>query len=71
MSSVGMVMMVAVIAGGITMVVSAIGLIVDHKRSQEKNRERRRQQVSSVNSRTILTYKAHLREDAEKYRKRA
>ena len=71
MSDLSIIMMVALIAGGITVVVSTIGLIVDHKRNQAKNRERRRQQVSAVNSRTILTYKENLKNDAEHYRRRA
>ena len=71
MNNLGIIMMVALIAGSITVVVSTIGLIVDHKRNKAKNREKRRQQISAVNSRTILTYKENLRADAEHYRRRA
>ncbi len=71
MNDLGIIMMVALIAGSITVVVSTIGLIVDHKRNKAKNREKRRQQISAVNSRTILTYKENLRVDAEHYRRRA
>ncbi len=71
MNNLGIIMMVALIAGSITIVVSTIGLIVDHKRNKAKNREKRRQQISAINSRTILTYKENLRADAEHYRRRA
>ncbi|MCQ2415719.1 MAG: hypothetical protein MJ063_06745 [Lachnospiraceae bacterium] len=71
MNNLGIIMMVALIAGSITVVVSTIGLIVDHKRNKAKNREKRRQQISAINSRTILTYKENLRADAEHYRRRA
>ena len=69
MNNLGIIMMVALIAGSITVVVSTIGLIVDHKRNKAKNREKRRQQISAINSRTILTYKENLRADAEHYRR--
>ena len=71
MGSLGIIMMAALIAGSITIVVSTIGLIVDHKKNQARNREKRRQQISAINSRTILTYKENLRNDAERYRRRA
>ena len=71
MNDLGIIMMVALIAGSLTVVVSTIGLIVDHKRNKAKNREKRRQQISAINSRTILTYKENIRADAEHYRRRA
>lgn len=71
MSNLGIVMMAAIIAGCITVVASTIGLIVDYKKNQAKNREKRRQHISAYNSRTILTYKEHEKADAERYRRRA
>lgn len=71
MSNLGIIMMVAIIAGSVTIVVSTVGLIIDYKKNQAKNREKRRQQISAYNSRAILTYKENLKNDAERYRRRA
>ena len=71
MASLSTIMMIALLAGCVTMVASTIGLIIDHRKNAERNRENRRQHISEINSRRIINYKSGIREDAEKYRRRA
>ena len=71
MSSLGIVMTIALVAGGLTVILSTIGLVIDHRRSVAREREYRRHNASSINAKTILSYKTKLQNDADRYRRRA
>lgn len=64
-------MMMAFVAGAITIVVSTIGLIFDRKKSQKAKLEQRRQHISENMVRTVMGYKAEQAHDIGRYTRRA
>lgn len=71
MSTLSIVMMMAFIAGALTIIVSTIGLISDRKKSRAAKLEQRRQHISENMVRTVMGYKAQQAQEAGRYTRRA
>lgn len=65
------VMMMAFIAGAITIIVSTIGLISDKKKSRAAKLEHRRQHISENMVRTVMGYKEQQVQENGRYVRRA
>ena len=71
MSTLSIMMMIAFIAGALTIIVSTIGLISDRKKSREAKLERKRQHISDNMVRTVMGYKAQQARETGRYTRRA
>ncbi|MDO4488329.1 MAG: hypothetical protein Q4B67_04500 [Eubacteriales bacterium] len=71
MTNSGAFMMISLVAGSITIIASAIGLIIDHNRAKRLERERHRRNLTKDTVRTIMNYQTQERNDAARYRRRA
>lgn len=71
MGTLSIVMMMAFIAGAITIIVSTISLISDRRKSHEAKLEHRRQHVSENMVRTVMGYKAQQAQETGRYTRRA
>lgn len=71
MSTLSIVMMIAFIAGALTIVVSTIALISDRRKRHEAKLEHRRQHISDNMVRTVMGYRAQQAQEAVHYTRRA
>lgn len=71
MDTLSIVMMMAFIAGALTIIVSTLSLISDRKKSREAKLERRRQNVSENMVRTVMGYRAQQAQETGRYTRRA
>jgi len=71
MADTATIVMIILLVGILTIVISVVGLINDGRKHRYENRERRRKNLSDTTVKTILSYSAKQQSDAMYYRRRA